>query len=146
MGHRGASSLPRRLIRHATRSAPRPPHTIRTDLIDYFVNNGVLTADKPLYPRTKRLHWNVDFILDLPIVSIAAAYVLHANIPLESQLAAILETDPHTAAFAPGLGANDARGQTHLLRVDGDERWWNHLPQRLDEMLRSMKSTRREGP
>ncbi|MAM90788.1 MAG: hypothetical protein CMI15_04855 [Opitutaceae bacterium] len=140
MGNRGASSLPRRLIRHATRSTPHHPHTIRTHLIDYFVNHGMLTPDKPLYPRTKRLHWNVDFMLDLPPASIAAAYILHTNIPLESQLAAVVETDSHTVAFAAGLGANDARGQTHLLRVDGDERWWNHLPHRLDEILRTMKS------
>ncbi len=39
----------------------------------------------------------------------AAPYVLHGNILLESQLAAMVETDPHTAAFAPGLGAHDAR-------------------------------------
>ena len=60
----GSTSLARRLVRHATRSADKAPHAIRDAMLERFTAIGLTTGD--LLPRgPKRLHWNIDHLLDL---------------------------------------------------------------------------------
>lgn len=85
-----------------------------------------------LLPRSpKRMHWNVDHLLDLPEVDLCGVYVLRTDRKLEASLGKFLESDPHTIVFEKGLGANDVPDNTHILRVEAPERWWRELEQRL---------------
>lgn len=52
----------------------------------------------------------------------------------EAELGRMLQDDPATVVFAPGLGAFDVRGNPHILRVDDDETWWRLLPLRLESL------------
>jgi len=56
MGQRGATALPGRLLRHATRSGLRPAHSIRDVLYRYLENANF----SPKLPIQKRCHWHVD--------------------------------------------------------------------------------------
>lgn len=111
-GH-GATSLAGRLLRHATRSGGRPPHAIRDDLAARLAAAGLVA---PL-PPAKRLRWHVDYLLDEPAAEIRGVWAIRAAVPLEAALARWLASQPGVVPLAPGLGASDDPGQTHLLRV-----------------------------
>ena len=65
LAEKGATTLARRLVRHATRSGDQRPHRIREAMLSQFAECGL--GDGDLLPRRgKTLHWNVDFLLDLP--------------------------------------------------------------------------------
>jgi Uri superfamily endonuclease len=123
---RGATSLAPRLLRHATRSGARPPHAIREALCDHFraIGLGPVSLSPP---RSKKLHWNVDHLLDLEAAALVGVYAIRSPARLEADLAHALAADPGTEILSPGLGANDVRGGTHLLRVVGGEGWWEGL-------------------
>ena len=126
LSEKGATSLARRLIRHATRSARKPPHPIRKKMINRFIECGLGPRD--LLPKHgKTLHWNVDFLLDLPSAELVNVFDIRSRERLENRLAKRLERDPYTEIIEPGLGANDAPGNTHLLRIRGDRMWWASL-------------------
>jgi Uri superfamily endonuclease len=134
MAQKGATSLAHRLIRHSTRTDNQPPHSIRADLITTLQSLNLL-SEKYTPPTSKKLFWNIDHFLDYPAVSLQQIFMIRFAIPLETTLAEMLENDPHTIIFEKGLGANDSRGHTHLLRIESDERWWGNLPQRLSDLL-----------
>ena len=46
---------------------------------------------------------------------------------LENRIAKWLERDPRTDIIEQGLGANDAPGATHLLRLRADDMGWMSL-------------------
>ena len=127
LSEKGATSLSRRLMRHATRTGDKPPHAIRKKMINRFVECGLGPRD--LLPKHgKTLHWNVDFLLDLQSAEIVNIFAIRSPERLENRIAKRLERDPHTEVIEPGLGANDAPGNTHLLRVHADSsRWWVSL-------------------
>ena len=126
LSEKGATSLARRLIRHATRSNHKPPHAIREKMINQFTECGLGPRD--LHPkRGKTLHWNVDFLLDLPSAELVNIFAIRSTERLENRLAKQLEQDPHTEIIEPGLGANDTPGNTHLLRIREDKTWWASL-------------------
>ena len=130
LGAKGAASLPFRLVRHATRSGGRPPHRIREHLICVLDDAGMLSAQfSP--PATKRLHWNVDYLLDRLEAEIVGVIAVRTSRRLESALTRLVEDEPRTRPLARGLGANDATGETHLLRVIAGESWWKRLPARV---------------
>ena len=123
LSEKGATSLARRLIRHATRSGDKPPHAIRKKMMDQFAECGLGSGD--LLPRHgKTLHWNVDFLLDLQASELINIIVIRSLERLENRIAKWLERDPHTDIIEPGLGANDAPGATHLFRLQADDTWW----------------------
>ncbi len=128
LGRKGASRLASRLIRHATRTADKPPHPLRAKLLHAFPDG---------YPprNGKTLAWNVDYLLDELAVTLEQVYVLQTTIRLETRIANLLATDPCTSIIAKGLGANDAPGHTHLLRVDANESWWQNLSTRLMALI-----------
>ena len=134
LSEKGATSLARRLVRHATRSDDRQPHRIRSKMLEQFAECGL--GDESLLPkRGKTLFWNVDFLLDLEAAEIEGFCAIRSTERLEDRLAKKLEQDPHTQVIERGLGANDVPGNTHLLRVQADETWWGSLPARLANML-----------
>ena len=127
LAEKGATTLARRLIRHATRSGHQHPHRIRETMLCRFAKCGL--GDGNLLPRRgKTLHWNVDFLLDLPSAELVGISAIRSRERLEDRLARQLEEDPHTGVIERGLGANDVPGNTHLLHVNATEEWWASLP------------------
>ena len=127
LAEKGATMLARRLIRHATRSGDQRPHRIRETMLRLFAECGL--GDGNLLPRRdKTLHWNVDFLLDLPSAELVGISAIRSPERLEDRLAKQLEEDPHTGVIERGLGANDVPGNTHLLHVRAKEAWWTSLP------------------
>ena len=123
LSEKGATSLARRLIRHATRSGDRSPHTIRKNMINRFAECGLGPQD--ILPKSgKKLFWNVDFLLDLQSAEIVNVIAIRSPERLEHTIAGLLEHDTDTRIIEKGLGANDAPCNTHLLRVKTDEMWW----------------------
>ena len=92
-------------------------------------------GNENLLPRRgKTLHWNVDFLLDLPSAELVGISAIRSRKRLEDRLAKRLEEDPHTGIIERGLGANDVPGNTHLLHVNATEAWWASLPNLLVSM------------
>lgn len=135
LSEKGATSLARRLIRHATRSNQKPPHPIREKMRNRFIECGLGPRD--LLPKHgKTLHWNVDYLLDLQSAELVNIFAIRSAERLENRLAKRLEQDPHTEIIERGLGANDAPGNTHLLHVRGNEMWWVSLTDKLRGILK----------
>ena len=127
LAEKGATTLARRLIRHATRSGEQRPHRIRETMLRRFAECGLGNGN--LLPRRgKTLHWNVDFLLDLSSAELVGVVAVRSRNRLEGRLAKQLEEDPHTGVIERGLGANDVPGNTHLLHVRAKEAWWTSLP------------------
>lgn len=114
MGQQGSSSLARRLLRHATRAAG-PPQPIREEMIKWFTAVNLAQNLQP--PTQKRLHWHVDYLLEETAVTLSHVLVIRSRTRLETAVARSLAADPHTFIPAPGLGATDAAGDTHLLGI-----------------------------
>lgn len=107
LGRKGAASLPHRLLRHTTRAAG-PPHPIRQALTDTFRLKG---------PTAKRLHWHVDYLVEETAVVIHHLTLMSGPQPLESEIARILNSQTACRPLAPGLGATDDPGLSHILRL-----------------------------
>ena len=133
LSEKGATSLARRLVRHATRSGDKPPHTIREKMIHQFAKCGLGSGN--LLPRQgKTLYWNVDFLLDLQSAEIVNVFAIRSAERLENRIAKWLEGDPRTNIIEQGLGANDVPGNTHLLRVRDDGTWWTSLANNITQV------------
>ena len=126
LSEKGPTSLARRLVRHATRSGDKPPHTIREKMMNQFAECG-LGSGSLLLRQGKTLHWNVDFLLDLQSAEIVNIFAIRSAERLENRIANWLERDPRTDIIEQGLGANDAPGATHLLRLRADDMGWMSL-------------------
>jgi len=131
MGRRGSSTLARRLLRHATRTPPRPPHPIREELLARLQDAG-MGGPALAPPAGKRIHWHIDYLLDRPEVTLTHILAVRSRRPLEATLAQRLNRDPCTAIIAPGLGASDSAAPAHLLRLDAPPGWWEAL---VDEFI-----------
>ncbi|HNB52477.1 MAG TPA: DUF123 domain-containing protein, partial [Anaerolineales bacterium] len=130
---RGATSLAPRLLRHATGSEGAP-HLIRDQLCARFREIGV--GPVTLHPPdAKKLHWNVDYLLEREEAELVGVYVIRSPARLETDIAHALDMDEGTEILIPGLGANDVRGGTHLLRIIGGEDWWGTLPTWLEKFV-----------
>ena len=126
LAEKGATSLARRLVRHATRSGDKRPHSIREKMMRRFAECGLGNGD--LLPKHgKTLHWNIDFLLDLQSAEIVSLVAIRLPERLESRLAKWLERDSHTWIIERGLGTNDVPGNTHLLHVRAEGAWWASL-------------------
>jgi len=122
----GGAPLGRRIVRHLTRCEPLPPHRLRQIFISTFT--GVAPHAGDLLPRRpKRLHWHIDYLLDHLQAEVTGVIALRSQLRHEATIAAQLAADPTTSPVAPGLGASDNRGATHLLRCNGDAGWWRRF-------------------
>ncbi len=127
MGQRGATTLAGRLLRHATRSGAQPDHAIRAPLF-YQLQRAAM---QPKLPTSKCCHWHIDYLLDQRVAALHHIYALRTAARVEAAVAHWLMAEAVTAAFAPGLGASDDRGATHLLQVTAPPTWWQALPTNL---------------
>jgi hypothetical protein len=115
--------LASRVLRHALRSGERPRHGLYAPLLVKIREAGLVDGRyRP--PTTKKLHWHIDYLLDDTAVTLTHAILIRSEARLEERLADWLLARPETFVLVPGLGASDARGQTHLLGVRADEAWW----------------------
>ena len=73
----------------------------------------------------------MDYLLEPDEAALTAAYIIRSPVPLERELAGLLQEDPATAVVARGLGASDAAPGTHLFRVGAGPAWWAGLRGRL---------------
>ena len=137
LAKKGGVSLARRLVRHATRTGNRPPHPIRRGFLQFFPT--VRLGEGNLLPRNgKRLHWNVDHLLDRASVELTGAVIMRHAVGIEAALGKRMERDPRAFVFEKGLGANDIPGNTHLLRIEADDAWWRELPEKVAPLLRGL--------
>jgi Uri superfamily endonuclease len=121
---RGATALAGRLLRHATRCPPRPPHAWRADLAAALAAAGL-----PATPQSdKRRHWHIDYLLDEPAADLAHVWAARTAVPLEQPLVAWLAGRPDLHPAPRGLGASDHPGHTHLWRLGPGLRWAALLP------------------
>ena len=74
----------------------------------------------------------IDHMLDLPAAELNGVCILRTPCNFEERMGRFLERDPHTVVIEKGLGANDAPGNTHLLRLAAGDAWWATLPDRLN--------------
>ena len=116
---RGGASPGGRLLRHATRTACKPPHAIRAALLVELSAAG-LALPRVCPPPAKRLRWHIDYLLDERAVEIVHVMLLRAAVRLESAVARRLAAVPDVAPLRPGLGASDTPGETHLWRLRGE--------------------------
>ena len=126
LSEKGATSLARRLVRHATRNGDKPPHAIREAMVKQFHDCGLGPPD-PLPQNGKKLFWNIDFLLDLQLTEIINVIAMRSPKRLEHTIAELLERDANTQIIEKGLGANDTPHNTHVLRLNADETWWLSL-------------------
>ncbi len=132
LGCTGSSTLGRRLLRHACRREGKA-HSLLPALEAFF-------ALSP--PARKRLHWHVDYLLELPQADLEAAFLFAYPHPLEARLSRFLLEFPEVQPHPPGAGAGDDPGGSHLLRVVAASLWWSRFPQVLNQWLQSLPETR----
>lgn len=126
--------LARRLLRHSSRTGKMNPHPIREALLKRFGEIG-LGAGQLLPKNGKTLFWNIDFLMDQPEATITGVILIRSEKRLESIISEMLTEDSKTFIIEKGLGANDARGETHFLGLKAGNRWWQLLPQKLVSAL-----------
>ena len=123
LGKKGSTSLARRLVRHATRTSDQRPHCIRSQMLEFFLN--IQLSKGSLHPNTpKKLFWNIDHLLDCAQVEIIGLVSLRIEAKLEAEIGKQLELRPDTRVVEKGLGANDLRGNTHLLQFFNSKKNW----------------------
>ncbi len=136
LAQKGATSLARRLLRHASRSDAHSPQPVRQKMLALFPE--ISLGPTPLHPPAgKKLRWHVDFLLDEPATELTAVYFIRSPQRLEALLAHWLMTLSTVVPLVPGLGATDDPGGTHLLRVTAVSSWWATFPEQLSAFLRS---------
>lgn len=134
MGKSGATTLARRLLRHATRSSNHHPHAIRQQMIAAFTAAELGTGD--LLPRSQKTpHWHIDYLLDRPEANVTHVIILRSAKRLESVVADLLAAQSYTRQIESGLGASDAPGSTHLLGYKGGDAAWRALITELFQRL-----------
>lgn len=136
LGRRGWP-LARRLLRHASRSGKQPPHSIRADLHQALVDCDAAGPDVSA-PGRKLLRWHADYLLDLPSAEITRIVALQSSQSHEAGIADYLASLPDTTEIAPGLGASDRHGTTHLLTAPDADAWWDALTHALADLIYAM--------
>ena len=134
LAQKGAASLARRLLRHASRSDTLHPHAIRQDMVVLFPKLSL--GPMPLHPpSSKKLRWHVDFLLEEAAAALTAVYFLRSSVRWEERLAHWLLQFAEVSPLVVGLGGTDDPGGTHLLRVATHNDWWRVLPDKLTTFL-----------
>lgn len=129
-----AFPLASRLLRHASRSGDRGPHFIRGELLRFFRNRGYEPKGKT---GLKKLHWHIDYLLDIPEAEITHIVMAMGPSRLESRLASLVSSMPGVVCVADRLGAQDAASGTHLFSVADTSELIERLKQRIPFILSS---------
>jgi Uri superfamily endonuclease len=140
-GEKRGAPLARRLIRHASRSGSQEPHTIRTAMMTLFAEEN-FTENNLIKPSEKKLRWHIDYLLDRREAEIDHVVIIRSPLRVEQWLAELLEALPETSLIAQGLGAQDTRKSTHLLRITDRER----IVELLRQSLPAIVPTSAPGP
>jgi Uri superfamily endonuclease len=116
LGARGSKSFPlaNRLLRHASRSGSKPPHKIRQELLSCFSGMEFRPGEKR---GGKKLHWHIDYLLDLPEAEISHVIMVLSASRIEHHLAGLVSATAEASIVADRLGAQDASSGTHLFRI-----------------------------
>lgn len=125
LGRQGSMSLPRRLLRHASRSGHKPAHALRPQLQSDL--QAIFPEPKLTLPTNKKLRWHIDFLLDELVTELIHVIVIANGRRLEAELGQMLLGLAETAVLVPGLGATDIPGNTHLLSIPVQDEWWHNL-------------------
>ncbi len=125
-------ALPRRVLRHLTRTGDLPPHGLRDALLAYLRRQGWPAAHAT---DGKTLRWHIDYLLDLPAAEVTQVALVRDGRTGERELLAWLVATGKTAPLLPGLGAGDHPGHTHLLRWTADDAAWQQFTQDLTQRL-----------
>ena len=128
-GQKGSSSLGYRLLRHTCRSSPQTPHRIQAELYSQLQANHLPAK----IPTQKKLHWHIDYLLDSGQAEIFFIHAHYTTQRMEQPTAQTLAALPETKIFAPGLGASDHAGGTHLFSVNASQSWWMQFPDFLSQ-------------
>ena len=131
-GKRGAP-LVRRLLRHASRSGNLAPHAIRTAMITLFQTKDFMETDA-IELSEKKLHWHIDYLLEHQEAEIDHIIIIRNPLRLEKKLSELLEPLPETVPIASGIGAQDSRNSTHLLRLTNRARIFEVLRKEIPGM------------
>jgi Uri superfamily endonuclease len=129
---KGTFPLAGRLLRHASRSGDGNPHAIRSELIDCFASMGYRAPDKK---GEKKLHWHIDYLLDLPEAEIAHVAMFMGPSRIEHRLAQLVASMPESSPVADRLGAQDERSGTHLFRVSDPDAVLANLEWNLSRLM-----------
>lgn len=139
MAQQGSMTLARRLLRHATRRDSVNPQHIQDTMLKVFENVELGPVQlKP--PDSKKLFWNVDYLLEEDVVDLSHVVIIRTRIKFEDELAQFLEAEPKSSVLAKGLGAHDSHGRTHILKFRETADWWQQLPARLEGFLERVES------
>jgi Uri superfamily endonuclease len=125
MGKNEGLFLPKRLLRHATRSNGLPQHVCRQALLSHFVAMG-LPEERLVQQSSKRLFWNIDYLLNRSEAELQDILYIRSDNRLEFAVAQALESRDDIQAPVPGLGANDHRGHSHFLELAAESESWQH--------------------
>ncbi len=119
--------LASRVLRHCLRTGDKPIRTLYKPLFTEMKQVGLVNGRfQP--PTKKKLHWHIDYLLDETAVSLTHATLIRSQERLEGKLGEWLLAQPETAVLAPGLGASDVKGHTHLLRIQKNSgRFWERF-------------------
>ncbi len=131
---KNGASLAARVLRHATRSDDRAPHSIRVGLLKILKNEGIATENTTA-PPAKKVRWHIDYLLDLPQAEISHILLIRSPIRLENQLSELLESIEESSLLAPRLGAQDTRNSTHILRISDEKSILKLLAQKIPGMI-----------
>jgi Uri superfamily endonuclease len=122
LGGRGRHNpLASRLVRHATRTGSKKNHEIRDTVEALFCESPGIQLREKGY-RQKKLHWHIDYLLDLASAEITHIVIIRHSDKLERILWELLRDLEDIEVPARGLGARDTRDSTHLVRLVNPER------------------------
>lgn len=122
----GTPALAYRVLRHLTRTPPRPAHQLYPIVAAHFAAAGAAVT-----PATKHLRWHIDYLLDAREAEVRAVALWRTAYSHEFDLAAILAAHPDCTPLAPGLGASDHRGASHLFVLQGGDTAWSAVIEEL---------------
>jgi Uri superfamily endonuclease len=117
-------TLGRRVARHASRSGTKRGHGIREEIVAVFGPNVLPKGEK-------HLRWHVDYVLERQAVEVTHVLAICSHQRMEGEIADRLLSDEETRIVAPGLGASDAAGKTHILRAPEPIAWWQGLSEQM---------------
>ena len=132
---KGHHPLGQRVVRHTTRSKKQACHSIRPLLLNHLEAAGMGVPKKLLPKQDKHLHWHIDYLLDHLSTRIISISLYRTSQRLEPILAQALQSQPGITPAAPGLGASDHPGATHLLHIQGNPLETAHWAEILSNIL-----------
>jgi Uri superfamily endonuclease len=138
MGRRAGLYVPKRLLRHATRTGEKPPHPCHAEMLAHFQELD-LPGNRLRMSAEKRIFWNIDYVLDDVDTALVEAFYVRSEYRLENQFVHVLENRPDTSVPLPGLGAHDHPGHSHFFCLDDGHVTWRDCCRQIESTLAGPK-------